>query len=282
MLNTNGLRIAKEEGFARELSKFEGEFEVYLQFDGFRPETYSRLRGKNLSRIKLQAIEYLKKYNIPITLVTTVEKGVNDNEIGKIIQFAIKTEGIRGVNFQPVAYFGRVKEVDTANRLTLSGIIRRIEQQAPDLFRKGDIVPLPCNVERVAVTYMTRSKNGKFIPLTRDIKFKNYLPFIDNTFAFDVTKVLEDSTKELCDDAGCCSCMQFATDISKNFPLDFLLKTKKEKKEYIDKNTFRVSITSFIDIYNFDIKSMQKECVHVITPDLLKIPFSSYNMFYRK
>jgi 7,8-dihydro-6-hydroxymethylpterin dimethyltransferase len=64
-------------------------------------------------------------------------------------------------------------------------------------------------------------------------------------------------------------------------PLNFFMKSKQDKKEYIDNNTFRISITSFIDAYNFDMKSMQKECVHVITEDLKKIPFSSYNMIYR-
>jgi uncharacterized radical SAM superfamily Fe-S cluster-containing enzyme len=51
--------------------------------------------------------------------------------------------------------------------------------------------------------------------------------------------------------------------------------------EYIDQNTFRISVSSFLDAYNFDMKSMQKECIHVITPDLRKIPFSAYNTIYR-
>jgi len=40
-------------------------------------------------------------------------------------------------------------------------------------------------------------------------------------------------------------------------------------------------VVSFIDAYNFDMKAMQKECVHVITPDLHKIPFSAYNLLHR-
>ena len=63
--------------------------------------------------------------------------------------------------------------------------------------------------------------------------------------------------------------------------MNFVLKSKEEKQKFLDENTFRVSITSFIDIYNFDMKSMQKECVHIITSDLKKIPFSAYNMFHR-
>jgi uncharacterized radical SAM superfamily Fe-S cluster-containing enzyme len=47
MLNTNGLRIARDENFAKELSKFRDRFEIYLQFDGFKESTYKHLRGKN-------------------------------------------------------------------------------------------------------------------------------------------------------------------------------------------------------------------------------------------
>ena len=59
-----------------------------------------------------------------------------------------------------------------------------------------------------------------------------------------------------------------------NWPMD-------KRSEYVSENTFRITITSFIDKYNFDMKSMQKECVHIITKDFRRIPFSSYNMIYR-
>jgi len=282
MLNTNGIIIAEDEEFVKKLSKFKGGFEIYLQFDGFDPKIYSHLRGKDISKIKQKAIENLNKYDIPLTLVSTIEKGVNDQEIGDIIKFGMENKGIRGVNFQPVAYFGRLPQINTKDRITLSGIINKIEKQIPETFQKRDIIPLPCNVERVAVTYMVRGKKGKFIPITRDIKIKNYLPLIDNTFAFDADRILKNKAKEVFSAGGCCSCMEFIKDIKNIIPTSFLLKSKSEKLKYISENTFRISITSFIDVFNFDLKSMQKECVHIITPELKKMPFSSYNMFYRK
>jgi 7,8-dihydro-6-hydroxymethylpterin dimethyltransferase len=306
MLNTNGIRIAEDEAFAKALGAFKGRFEVYLQFDGFSGKIYSRLRGKDVSKLKLKAIENLRKNNIPITLVSTIQKGVNEDEIGKIIQFGMDTSCIRGVNFQPVAYFGRGTFKNANDRITLSGMVRRIEQQLPKVFQKGDLVPLPCNVERVSVTYMVRSEknltnpqsandtknklnansvmkaNNTFVPITRDIKIKSYLPLIDNTFAFDADRLLRKQTKALLTGSGACNCMGFIKDITKIIPLSYALKSEQEKLDYLNDNTFRISITSFIDAYNFDLKSMQKECVHIITPDLKKIPFSAYNMIYRK
>jgi 7,8-dihydro-6-hydroxymethylpterin dimethyltransferase len=278
MLNTNGIRIGKDENFVKELSKFNDGFEIYLQFDGFKKETYDYLRGGDLINIKLKAIENLEKYNIPITLVSTIKSKLNDKEIGKIIEFGIKKEWIRGINFQPICFSGRTKDIDSKNRITLTGIIKEIEKQTKGKIKTEDFIPLPCDVDRVAINYLYRS-GKEFIPLARNINVKKYIPLIGNTFNFDSRDIIEKSKKMgLCD----CNCLSFLNDLRKIIPKNFDEKKRYDRIKYINENTFRISITSFIDVYNFDIKSMKKECVHIITPDLKKIPFSAYNMFYRK
>lgn len=280
MLNTNGLRAAEDEEFVKALSKFRGGFEIYLQFDGFDGKTYEHFRGKDILDLKLKAIENFQKYKIPITLVSTIQRGVNDKEIGKIVDFAMKTEFIRGINFQPVAYFGRGRGV-AKDRITLSGVIREIENQVESI-EKGDIVPLPCNVERVAVSYFFKS-GGKFIPLTRNFDVKSYLPLIDNTFAFDADSILRGNKKALLSGALLCDCMGGLLGKKDGIiPKGYLKMDKEERMSWWDNNSFRISVTSFVDAYNFDTRSIQKECVHVITPDLKRIPFSAYNLIYRK
>lgn len=282
MLNTNGLRIASDLDFVKQLSQFTERFEVYLQFDGFKETTYKHFRGKDLREIKIKAIDNLLKENIPITLVSTIERGVNEDEIGKIIEFGMDKTGIRGVSLQPVAYFGRINSEATDNRTTLTGTINQIENQLNHIFKKGDIFPLPCNVERVAISYLIKDKKGKFSPLSRTIKVDSYLPVIENTFAFDADRILGDQFQVIKNDLKLCDCFKLINDIHKFIPKSYLKKTAEEKKAYIDENTFRISINSFIDKYNFDLKSAQKECVHILTPDLKRMPFSTYNMLYRK
>jgi len=282
MLNTNGLRIAEDENFVKELSQFVGGFEIYFQFDGFDEKTYKHLRGRNLLEVKMRAIKNLTKYKIPITLVSTIEKEINDQEIGKIVEFGINTKYIRGINFQPVAFFGRLGNVNKKNRVTITGIIDNIEKQTNGMIGKSDFIPLPCNVDRVAITYLYRIKN-EFIPLTRDLDIKNYLPVIRNTFKFNPEDFLKDLAKNIFRSSGdCCNYLTLLKKFKKIIPSSYLLKSEKEKIEYVSENTFRISVTSFIDAYNFDMKSMKKECVHIITPDLKKIPFSSYNILHRK
>ena len=281
MLNTNGLRIAEDEDFVRELSQFKGGFEVYLQFDGFADTVHEYFRGRPLAAIKQKAIENLNKWNIPTTLVVTLAEGVNEHEMGKIVELGLNTHCIRGINFQPVAYFGRLQVKSPENRLTITTVIRLIEEQSSKMIRRSDFIPLPCDADRVAITYFYKDKKGSFIPLTRDLDLKQYLPYIRNTFKFDPDDFLKELTENIFS-KDCCNTMGLFKDFTKLIPVNYIFKSEQEKIDYVSDNTFRISITSFVDSYNFDIKSAQKECVHMITPDLKKIPFSMYNMLHRK
>lgn len=280
MLNTNGIRIAEDLDFVKELSKFKGRFEIYLQFDSFDDDIYTKIRGRSLKKIKEQAINNLKEYNIPITLVMTLERDLNDKEIGKVITYGIETSNIRGVNIQPVAYFGRKNgNIDRKNRVTLTDTIRLIEEQTKKMIVKEDFVPLPCNVERVSLTYLYKTKNG-FLPITRTNNIKKLLPYINNTFTFKIEDALTNGRDIIF--GSCCNPLIFLKEFKKFVPKDFMSWDIEERSEYVSNNTFRITITSFLDRYNFDIKSMQKECAHIVTEDLKRIPFSSYNIIYRE
>ncbi len=271
LLNTNGLRISKDENFVKNLARFKGKFEIYLQFDSFDDQHYKKSRGKELVEIKNKAIKNLIKYQIPITLVATIDNS-NEKEIGKIIDYGMESDYIRGVNLQPLAFFGRVKKnPDIKNRITLTKIINLIEEQSKYVL-KNDFVPLPCNVDRVAISYFIKHK-GTFKTLTKSDELYQYLDVIENTFAFNANDLLSTG--------GCCN-INFSHKLKKLFPKRFLFKSEEEKIEFINKNLFRISVSSFIDKYNFDERSMKRECVHVITPDLRRIPFSAYNMVHRK
>ena len=282
MLNTNGIRIAGDESFAKALGELRGRFEVYLQFDGFKESTYKELRGRDLLGLKKKAIQNLAKYKVPITLVATVKKGVNDDEIGDIVKFGMDTKFIRGVNFQPIAYFGRLSsKADPITRITLSGILNRIEEQAGGILKKSDFVPLPCHPDKIALTYLFKQK-GKYVPITRKIDIRKKLSLIDNSLAFRAEDLLRKSLLGLWSASTVMSSAKALKELSCCIPLNLGSLTLDERMEYVDENTFRVSIVSFLDAYNFDLKSIKQECIHFVTPDLKKIPFSTYNMIHRE
>ena len=86
---TNGVRFAQEPDFARQ-AKAAGLRIAYLQFDGVTNEANAHRKVGNLFDVKLRAIENLHAAGIDVVLVVTVVNGVNDAQVGPILDFAIE------------------------------------------------------------------------------------------------------------------------------------------------------------------------------------------------
>lgn len=145
-LNSNGIRLAEDEAYLAALAKAGLSF-VFMQFDGTNDEIYLQLRGKPLFQQKLNAIENCGKYKIGVTLVPTLVPGVNTDDIGNIIQFAVaNSPAVRGVHFQPVAYFGRYPSVPgNDDRYTLDQLLGAIPKQTEGLIQTADFAPSHCD-----------------------------------------------------------------------------------------------------------------------------------------
>ncbi len=102
MLNTNGVRIAREPEFVKQLAQI--GVSVYLQFDGFSTHTFKTIRGLDLSEVKRLAVKNLSEFNVDTVLVSTVQRGVNEDEMGRVVDYAMETPIIRGAVFQPTFY----------------------------------------------------------------------------------------------------------------------------------------------------------------------------------
>ena len=130
-VNTNGIRLAEDPAYARRLAEA-GLDIVFLQFDGTRDEIYRALRGRDLLDTKGEAIRVCAELAIGVTLVPTVVKGVNDDNLGEIIALARElSPAVRGIHFQPVSYFGRYPGVPAeSDRYTLDQLMADICDQA--------------------------------------------------------------------------------------------------------------------------------------------------------
>ena len=102
MINTNGLRIAREPAFVARLATYMPRFEVYLQFDSLQRDALRDLRGADLAQVRRDALRALEGAGISTTLVVTLKRGVNDDEIADIVRFALDWRCVRGVTFQPI------------------------------------------------------------------------------------------------------------------------------------------------------------------------------------
>jgi hypothetical protein len=130
---TNGLRFAEEPGFAQKC-KEAGLRIAYLQFDGVTNESNSHRKIANLYDVKLRAIEELSKAGIDVILVVTIVNGLNNDQVGPIVEFAVENaDKITVVSFQPVSFTGRDEDVPDAQRhaqrYTLSHLAHDIARQ---------------------------------------------------------------------------------------------------------------------------------------------------------
>lgn len=280
MLNTNGLRLADDPDFAAALGAFKGSFEVYLQFDGLDDGVYRALRGRELWDVKQRALANLAAHRVPATLVTTVQGGVNDDQLGRILAFAMAHPAVRGVNFQPLAFFGRHDAFTPAARLTRTGVLRRLAAQLPGMLLVDDFLPLPCDVDRIAFTLLYRDRGG-FVPIPRKANPDQYLPLLNNTLAFYAEDLWANLRECLGSADGRCACMNLVKDLIPMTGFGLKGALARDKVQFATDHLFRVSVTAFLDRYTFDLKALKKECVHVLTPDGRRIPFSAYNLFYR-
>lgn len=145
-LNSNGVRLAKDKPYVEALAKAGLSF-VFMQFDGTNDEINLKIRNAPLLEIKQKAIDNCAEFNIGVTLVPTLVKGVNTDNIGEILRFAInQAPKVRGVHFQPVTYLGRTPVVpENADRFTLDELFHEILQQSSGAIRAENILPSGCD-----------------------------------------------------------------------------------------------------------------------------------------
>ncbi len=134
-LNTNGLRLAEQPGYAKEL-KEAGLSCVFLQFDGVEEEVYQVLRGRDLLEKKQAAIDACAQAGLGVVLVPVITPGVNEGQVGAILKYAVsRMPVVRGVHFQPISYFGRCLKAQGSYRITIPKLLSLMEEQTEGMMR---------------------------------------------------------------------------------------------------------------------------------------------------
>jgi 7,8-dihydro-6-hydroxymethylpterin dimethyltransferase len=282
MVNTNGVRIAQDEAFVRRLAGYMPGFEVYLQFDSLEEGPLRELRGADLREVRRKALENLNRHGISTNLVVVVKKGLNDGELGRILDFALQQPCVRGVTFQPIQDAGRLESYDPArDRLTLTEVRRRILEQSA-IFAPEDLIPVPCHPDALAMAYALKvpaavpGEPPMVVPLTGLVDPKVLIEGRRNTIVYEK----DDEVKRAIFDL-------FSTSHSPESGVSTLkellccLPQAQVPEGLGYQNLFRLIIMQFIDAHAFDVRSVKKACVTIVHPDGRLIPFDTYNMFYR-
>lgn len=274
MINTNGRRIAKDDKFLEQLAGVKPS--LYFQFDGFDAETYRLIRGEpDILEEKMRALDRIAEIGLRVTLVPAIERGVNEHEIGKIIDFAIRHPAVRGINFQPAFHAGRHMQHDPRQRMTIPDILQLIEEQMKGVFVKQDFVPVPCCFPTCnSVTYAFI--DGETVtPLTRIVNVYDYLDYITNRvmpdWSAEVKLALEGLWSSSSVPGSQKSAEQFAVSCQAcGIPESF---TVGEVADHM----IMIMLQDFMDPWTFNQKNLMKCCKEFLLPGGKQIPFCSYN-----
>lgn len=287
MVNTNGLRLAHDPALVEAIASHAPRVEVYFQFDSFEEKSTEALRGERVVATKLRALEALGRRGVKTSLVCTLQAGVNDHEVGALVKYGLERPWITGISFQPATYSGRhVLPEDLERRVTFPDVIRAIAEQTDGVFREDDFMPLPCAHPNChSLTYAFRS-GGKVVPLSRFIDARKHLDILANGILFSrnrARQLIEQYLARVGISACGVGCEPGATESED--PVDraageFFARALAEQLSQSD--VFRITITSFLDAYNFDVRRLMKCCIHHVLPSGHVIPFCAYNVLYRE
>jgi uncharacterized radical SAM superfamily Fe-S cluster-containing enzyme len=272
-VNTNGIRLATEDGYAATLADA-GVTAIYLQFDGLTSETYERIREVDLVAEKHAAIEACRAADLPVVLVPTVVPGVNEDEMGDIVRFALDNRDvIRSVNFQPVAHFGRYEGND--GRFAIDDATRLLAEQVETLDPR-DMLPAPCCSAycQIGTAFVPTDVNpggdgddetsaDPFVPLTQyvdDRLWETLSEMVDEGDYMELLAGTAAGEEWACKTAGCCG-----VDVPGGV-------------EGLFDEVVPVSFTGFMDADAADVNRLSNCCLSVPTPDGDLVPFCGYNM----
>jgi len=265
LLNTNGVRLASEPGFVRELGELRRalkKFEVYLQYDGPQEAGQAELRGKDLRALRERVLARCAELGIPVTLAMTVDRH-NADMLGQTLHLALRHPTVRGITFQPMFGSGRAYEgvnltvngsacCDSGcgcnntpqrppvERLSVADIVLGLIDQSQGLLCEKDFTPLPCGDPNChTVGYLLR-RGDQVLPVSRLIDFEGMQGFLKDRIDFN----LEDLSR--------CGC--------EVEPLGEVLK----QLEIGPDDVLRLFIKPFMDAWTYDQHRVDRCCVHVV------------------
>jgi hypothetical protein len=297
-VNTNGLRLANDLDYFRKLMEADMST-LYLSFEGVTPKPYIANKGRDLLDIKLKVLENSRVVGLDsIVLVPTVARGVNDDQLGDIVRFAVRNRDVvRCVNFQPVSFAGRIDAGERRRlRITIPEVLELIERQTDGQIKKQDFYTCPTVVPMARAigglkkkTYPEFSnhpacglatfvfvEDEEMIPITRYVDIDKFMHTMEKVAeALDAGK----KTKARLNLLKSLQYVRFG--ILKDLLTDVLKDGSYEALGNMMKKMVMVGIMAFMDLYNFDLERVEMCNIHYALPDGTIRPFCTYNAIHR-
>ncbi len=257
-LPTNGILFSRPEN-AERLVPFRDKLMVLLQFDSQRADANQKLRNSDPTRIRSKVISELGRLGIVMQLTMTLSKGVNDAEVGWVIDTAMRHPHIKLVALQPVTYSGRYElQREAVDRLTLSDVVKCVVRQSQTRMRQQDFVPIPCSHPNCGwLTLFVRRRKFK-LNITRHVDLARVM----NQVAYK-TVLSEQQIREMVGTSRPSILSRCVGAIGRRLvrPTDL----------------FGIAIKPFMDRFNYDQDRISNCCHHLMDTQGQAISFCEYN-----
>jgi 7,8-dihydro-6-hydroxymethylpterin dimethyltransferase len=294
LVNTNGIRLANDDGLFEFVRALRDRVEIYLQYDGQRASTHERLRGVDLRDVKARVVERLSGAGVFTTLVMTVVKE-NADQIGEVLDLAFATPYVGGVMYQPLFDSGRAPALDPMDRVTTTGVLARIEAQSSHGAKARDLIALPCShPDCCSIGYFLRGKDGRFAGLASIVgedALREQLSVFGNQIAFTETLAeVRDALMGVMSETMTLSRPELvkhlrslcsACDIGGIGDLVRLAFGKNATARFVGERVKRVTIKHFMDAHTLITERLEQCCVHVggAGNDPVRMPFCAARLF---
>jgi tetraether lipid synthase len=290
VLITNGIRLGKDRAFAVQLK----ELGVYigLQLDGFTADVHEKIRGKDLVAEKAAALAAIRELDLPTQLIFVACKGVNDHQIGQVVELFLSGPQFLSLNFQPVAHTGHGGGTfahDPKRRLTIPGVIRAIDEQTGGKVGYTDFFPLPCSHPQcVSLTYLLRLDDGSSVPFARFVDFEKYSTLLRSSATLPATAEVEDALQDVIHDVfarqdeiprGTEILAALRRSLDEMFPAKPL--SAREQFRASERQSKSIFLHHYMDRHDFDLERLRKCCHHYPQIDGRIMPACGFNMFHR-
>jgi uncharacterized radical SAM superfamily Fe-S cluster-containing enzyme len=287
---TNGLRLGRDREFAQKL-KETGAY-VALQFDGFSPEAHTVVRGRDLTDEKQAALDMLKEFEIPTQIIFVAVRGVNEHQVGEAVELLLSEDHFLSLSFQPLAHSGHGGgdfEHDPMDRLTIPGVIERVEEQTDGKLKLSDFNPLPCSHPQcVSLTYLLELNDGSYVPFPRFVDFEQHGSLLRSSATLVSSPEMQDTMLDVIHETfarqddierGPEILKALRRCVDEMFPPRAL--DAKEAMRIGEGQAKSIFLHHYMDRHDFDLERLRKCCHHYAEPDGRIMPACGFNMFHR-
>jgi uncharacterized radical SAM superfamily Fe-S cluster-containing enzyme len=289
-ISTNGLKLL-DEAYVRKMAALDAR--IVLSLDTFRPEVDHALLGANTVAAKLKVLDLLEKHDVATTILPAVAKGLNDAEVGALLELVLTRPHVRSLELHTLTFTGQGGVgFDRSSRITIPDLHALLAQATGGGIAWKDFVPSPlAHPHCYSICYVLMLDGGGYVPFARLASRAVLYELLSDSLYIEPRERLEEVFRGILDDLWSEpdrvpeSGRVLATIkrlLGELFPEGRAPLSVLERQKIAERTTKAIYIHSHMDEESFDVARVMKCCVGVPGEDGSNIPTCSYNVLYRE